>query len=187
MSCLDDMLLYNKQFVKQKQYQGYITDKYPDKRLLIVTCMDTRLTELLPRALNLKNGDAKILKTAGALISEPYGSLMRSILVGVSLLNVKEILVVGHLDCGVVNLKGEDVLKNLKKRGIRDNQVDAVIGQGIHVEKWLSGINRVEEGVMMSVRLIRNHPLLPKHLLVHGLTIDPGSGKLEVIDDGRKK
>ena len=30
-------------------------------KLAIVSCMDTRLTELLPRALGLKNGDAKII------------------------------------------------------------------------------------------------------------------------------
>lgn len=49
-------------FVEEKQYEAYLTDKYPDKKVAILTCMDTRLVELLPRALNLCNGDAKIIK-----------------------------------------------------------------------------------------------------------------------------
>ncbi|MFQ6862021.1 MAG: hypothetical protein ACLROI_04595 [Beduini sp.] len=62
---MDDILNYNKQFVEDKKYKPYETGKYPKKKLAIVTCMDTRLTKLLPAALGLKNGDAKIIKNAG--------------------------------------------------------------------------------------------------------------------------
>ena len=55
----------------QKGYEKYITDKYPDKKLAVLSCMDTRLTELLPAALGLKNGDAKIIKNAGDLVLTP--------------------------------------------------------------------------------------------------------------------
>ena len=36
--------------------------------------MDTRLTELLPAALGLKNGDAKIIKNAGGLVISAFDS-----------------------------------------------------------------------------------------------------------------
>lgn len=64
MSTIDEILAHNKTFVEEKGYLKYSTDKYPDKKLAIVSCMDTRLTELLPAALGLKNGDAKIIKNA---------------------------------------------------------------------------------------------------------------------------
>ena len=51
---LKDMLEFNKNFVKEKKYEQYITSKYPDKKIAILTCMDTRLTELLPAALGIK-------------------------------------------------------------------------------------------------------------------------------------
>jgi carbonic anhydrase len=57
---IDQIIDYNKTFVAEKGYEKYITDKYPDKKLAVLSCMDTRLTELLPAALGLKNGDAKI-------------------------------------------------------------------------------------------------------------------------------
>ena len=43
---IDKIIEFNKQFVASKSYEQYITDKYPDKRLAVLSCMDTRLTEL---------------------------------------------------------------------------------------------------------------------------------------------
>ena len=62
---IDEILKYNQEFVKEKKYEQYKTSKYPDKKIAILTCMDTRLTELLPAALGIKNGDVKIIKNAG--------------------------------------------------------------------------------------------------------------------------
>lgn len=102
---IDEILEFNKKFVAEKQYEKYATSKYPDRKLAILTCMDTRLTELLPAALGIKNGDAKIIKNAGGVIAHPYGSVMRSLLVAILELGVEEIMVIGHTDCGVQGLK----------------------------------------------------------------------------------
>lgn len=64
-----------------------------------MTCMDTRLVELLPAALGLKNGDVKIIKNAGAVISNPFGSAVLSLLIAIFELGVEEIMVIGHTDC----------------------------------------------------------------------------------------
>ena len=48
MRMIDQIIAFNKEFVAQKGYEKYITDKYPDKKLAVLSCMDTRLTELLP-------------------------------------------------------------------------------------------------------------------------------------------
>lgn len=60
MSKLEQILEYNKNFIDNKDYEKYVTTKIPKKKIAILTCMDTRLTELLPKAMNIKNGDAKI-------------------------------------------------------------------------------------------------------------------------------
>ena len=44
---IDELLKFNREFVKSKGYERFITNKYPDKKIAIVSCMDTRLTELL--------------------------------------------------------------------------------------------------------------------------------------------
>lgn len=73
MSLLQDVLEFNKKFVEEKKYELYETSKFPNKKMVILSCMDTRLVELLPHALNLRNGDVKIVKNAGALVSHPFG------------------------------------------------------------------------------------------------------------------
>ena len=66
-STIDQILEHNARFVEEREYEQFKTDKYPDKKLAVVSCMDTRLTALLMAALGLKNGDAKIINnTAGA-------------------------------------------------------------------------------------------------------------------------
>ena len=73
---IDQIIAFNKTFVEQKGYEKYLTSKYPDKKLAVLSCMDTRLTELLPAALGLKNGDAKIIKNAGGLVISAFDSAM---------------------------------------------------------------------------------------------------------------
>ena len=99
---IDQIIDYNRSFVERKGYEPFITDKYPDKKLAVLTCMDTRLTELLPAALGLKNGDAKIIKNAGGLILSPFDSAMRSLIVAIYELGVEEIMVVAHSQCGAL-------------------------------------------------------------------------------------
>ena len=64
---INEILKYNKEFVANKGYEKFVTNKYPDKKIAILSCMDTRLTELLPAALGVKNGDVKMIKNAGGL------------------------------------------------------------------------------------------------------------------------
>ena len=101
---IDEILQYNQQFVAAKGYEKYITSKYPDKHLAVLSCMDTRLTELLPAALGLKNGDAKFIKNAGGLVISPFDSAMRSLIVAIFELGVNEIMVVAHSECGACHM-----------------------------------------------------------------------------------
>ncbi|MBD1371206.1 carbonic anhydrase [Hazenella sp. IB182357] len=181
MEKLKQILAFNEQFVETKGYLPYMSDKFPNARLLIVTCMDTRLTELLPQAMNIKNGDAKILRVAGAMITEPYGSIMRSVLVAVTQLKVEEIMVVGHHDCGMVGLEGEQMIRSLQQKGISVEKMKQFDKPGETVEAWLTGVNSVEGAVLRSVQMIKEHPLFPHDIPVHALTITPDTGKLEVI------
>lgn len=118
MSTIDDILAFNEQFVEEKRYEQYETDKYPDKKLAIVSCMDTRLTELLPAALGLKNGDAKIIKNAGGVISHPFGSVIRSLLVAVFELGVETIMVVGHTNCGAQHMNAKEMIDHMLAAGV---------------------------------------------------------------------
>ncbi|WP_404456935.1 beta-class carbonic anhydrase [Oceanobacillus kapialis] len=186
MTILQDILSYNEEFVANKEYEAYQRGKVPNKRLLILACMDTRLVELLPKAMNVRNGDVKILKTAGALVSHPFGSIMRSILVGVYELGIDEICVVGHHDCGMAGIQVDKTLQKMKDRGITEEKLDTLQYSGIDFEEFLKGFDDVEESVKHSVSTVNNHPLLPTDVPVHGLVINPDTGKLDLVVDGYK-
>lgn len=175
---IDEILKYNRAFVEDKKYEKYITDKYPDKKTAIVSCMDTRLTELLPAALGLKNGDAKIIKNAGGVISNPFGSVMRSILIGIYELDVREILVIGHTDCGARYTDSRKMVEKMRERGITQENIDLIKYCGVDFDTWLGGFLDLDVSVKKSVELIRNHPLVPKDITVYGLVIDSVTGEL---------
>jgi len=184
MTSLQSILEYNREFVEEKKYEEFITTKFPDKKMVVLTCMDTRLIDLLPRAMNLRNGDAKIIRNAGAIVTQPFGNIMRSILVALYELNAKEVFVVGHHECGMTGLNASKILEKAKSNGVPENTVDTLRHAGIDLERWLTGFDNVTQGVMKSVEIIKNHPLLPAGTPVHGLIIHPETGKLDLLVDG---
>lgn len=184
MVSLTSILEHNQRFVREKKYEPYKTTKFPSKKLVIVTCMDTRLTELLPQAMGLKNGDAKIVKNAGAIVSHPFGSVMRSILIAIYELQAEEVCIVGHHECGMSGLNASSILEKAKERGVEDSCLNLLTSAGLDLKTWLTGFHSVEESVSHSVNLIKNHPLLPKKVPVHGLVIHPETGNLDVVING---
>ncbi|WP_373231549.1 beta-class carbonic anhydrase [Cohnella sp.] len=184
MRNIDEIIAFNREFVKNRSYEEYLTDKFPEKRMVIVTCMDTRLTELLPKAMNLKNGDSKIIKNAGAIITSPFGNIMRSVLIALYELNAHEVYIIGHHECGMTGLDPNNVVAHMEARGVQDHVIHTLRHSGINLNRWLTGFDSVRESVENSVDIVRNHPLLPLSTPVHGLIIHPGTGELEVVIDG---
>lgn len=179
---IDEICKYNKEFTEKNNYTEYITGKYPSKKLAILTCMDTRLTELLPAALGLKNGDAKIIKNAGGIISHPYGSVVRSLLIAILKLKVEEIMVIGHTDCGVQGLDGEDLLSLLIQRGVSTEKIAGLEKEGIDFRAWLDGFDSTEGAVADAVTVLKEHPLIPGDIIIRGFVMDSVTGKLQEVD-----
>lgn len=185
MSILEEILDFNQEFVASGEYAQFFSNKYPERQLAILSCMDARMVELLPRALGLKNGDAKLIKNAGAVVTHPWGSVMRSLLVAVLELKVKEIMVVAHYDCGMRGLNADAFLGKAREQGIPDDRVATLRNAGIDLDGWLTGFDNVEDSVRHTVGIIRRHPLMPDNVAVHGLVIHPATGKLNLVVDGK--
>ncbi|NMF03157.1 beta-class carbonic anhydrase [Clostridium beijerinckii] len=187
MSKLEEIMKYNESFVGNKDYQEYVTTKIPKKKMAILSCMDTRLTELLPKAMNIKNGDAKIIKDAGATVMHPFGGVMRSILVAVYEFGAEDVFVIGHHGCGMSNLNTKKLVDKMLDRGIKEETISTLNNAGVNVERWLHGFESVEESIKESVKMIKDHPLLPNDVRVHGLIMSPETGELDIIVNGDAK
>ena len=167
--------------ITKKLYEKFAASKYPNKKIAILTCMDTRLVELLPAALGLKNGDVKIIKNAGGVVTSPFGSVIRSLLVAIIELGVEEIMVIGHTDCGVQHIDSDMMIHHMKERGISQESIDLMKYCGINFEEWLAGFDTVEQSVKDTVDTIRNHPLIPTDIRIGGYVINTVTGELAVV------
>lgn len=187
MTIISEIFTHNRSFIARKEYEAFRTDQFPNKKLVVLTCMDTRLVELLPRAMGFRNGDVKLVKNAGAIVSHPFGSVMRSILVAIYELNAEEVAVVGHTGCGMTALSCDQILDKARARGVSEDVLATLRHSGIDLKQWLTGFDSVEAGVRESVGVIRNHPLLPNDVAVHGMLMDSDTGALNLIVEGYQK
>ncbi|MDE6512663.1 MAG: carbonic anhydrase [Muribaculaceae bacterium] len=178
---IDEILKFNARFVENMGYEKFQTSKYPDKRIAIVTCMDTRLVELLPAALGIKNGDVKMIKNAGGTITNPFDSTMRSLLVAVYELGVNEIMVIGHTGCGVQGMNAAEMLELMRRRGIDEEHISLMRHCGIDLDSWLHGFTDTSDAVNETVDLIRNHPLMARDVRVGGYIMDSETGLLSQV------
>ena len=163
---IEDILAYNKRFVAEKGYEKYITNKYPDKKIAILSCMDTRLTALLPAALGIKNGDVKMI---------------RSLMVAIYELGVTEVMVIAHSDCGACHMSSAQMIEHMKARGIKQETIDMIRFCGVDFESWLYGFEDTEKSVKGTVEAIINHPLIPNDINVSGFIIDSVTGELTPV------
>lgn len=178
---LDEILEHNQKFVKNKDYLKHITSGMPDRNMVVISCMDTRLTALLPDALGIKNGDVKMIKNAGGIVTSPIGGVMRSVLVALYAFNITNVVIIGHEKCGMASVDNSHLLEKMKERGIDESTFKTLEYLKIDVNQWLAGFDNVDEAIKDSVSLVRNHPLVAKDVRVYGLVINPETGELRVV------
>lgn len=180
LSLLDTVLEANRQFVKPNAFPPL--PKSPSKQLAIFTCMDTRLVDFLEPAMGLKRGEAKVIKNAGNTIVDPMGgAVIRSLVVGIFLLGVEEIFIIGHSDCGMAEVDADSLKQTMIKRGIPQMVIDHHVPD---LKQWLGAFSHPVENVEHVVAIIRQNPLIPHDIPVHGLLFCPNDGHLDVIVNG---
>ena len=183
MSVLDDMLQTNEKFCANPPVdytnEDHHASKLPKKHLAIVTCMDTRLVNFLEPALGLTRGDVKIIKQAGNVLTGVFDATVRSLLVCIYELGVNEIAVIGHHECGMAKTTSESLTKAMVERGVSPDAIKMVEKELV---EWADSFQRPEENVKEVVKQLRENPLIPKDVKVHGLMFHPRSGKVQLLD-----
>lgn len=178
MSLLNDVIAHNERFVSERQ--GSLK-RTPARKVVIFTCMDTRLVDFLEPAMGLKRGDTNVIKNAGTTVLDPNGGVIRSLAVAIYALDCEEVLVIGHLDCGMMQLDEKVVEQGMLKRGVSPETIDSLTpGLG----DWLGTFQDGDGNVRRVTQLLRDNPLIPDDVPVHGLMFDPASGGLTVLDSG---
>jgi len=132
--------------------------------LALVTCMDSRIEPLA--MLGLKKGDAKILRNAGARVTD---DVLRTLVLAVHLLDVRRVMVVAHTDCRMSKVTDEQV------------HADILAGSGIDTRSLdFNTVDDQQAVLAHDVRKIRSSPFLPADLAVIGCIYDLKTGALNV-------
>ncbi len=178
VNVIDHVLAHNARFISDREEP---LSKLPAKRIALFTCMDTRLVEFLEEAMGLKRGDAMVIKNAGNTLVDPCGSVIRSLMVAIFVLGCDEVFVIGHRDCGMSQINEVELEQNMMKRGV---SADVIASLQPSLKEWVGAFHDPRANVQRVVTMIRETPLLPNDVPVHGLLFDPHRGLLELIDRG---
>nr|1G5C_A Chain A, BETA-CARBONIC ANHYDRASE [Methanothermobacter thermautotrophicus]1G5C_B Chain B, BETA-CARBONIC ANHYDRASE [Methanothermobacter thermautotrophicus]1G5C_C Chain C, BETA-CARBONIC ANHYDRASE [Methanothermobacter thermautotrophicus]1G5C_D Chain D, BETA-CARBONIC ANHYDRASE [Methanothermobacter thermautotrophicus]1G5C_E Chain E, BETA-CARBONIC ANHYDRASE [Methanothermobacter thermautotrophicus]1G5C_F Chain F, BETA-CARBONIC ANHYDRASE [Methanothermobacter thermautotrophicus] len=149
-----------------------LSDLKHSPKLCIITCMDSRLIDLLERALGIGRGDAKVIKNAGNIVDD---GVIRSAAVAIYALGDNEIIIVGHTDCGMARLDEDLIVSRMRELGVEEEVIENF---SIDV---LNPVGDEEENVIEGVKRLKSSPLIPESIGVHGLIIDINTGRLKPL------
>jgi carbonic anhydrase len=169
-------------------YAGRFGDKGrlampPARRFAILTCMDARLDPA--KFAGLAEGDTHVIRNAGGRASD---DAIRSLVISYKLLGTREWFVVHHTDCGMETFT-EKVMRDLLRSsletaslgadGWRDEGQEPGSSEAEFID-WLT-IDDQPMSVAADVRRIRQHPLVPKTIPIHGYIYDVRTGRLNEV------
>ena len=118
-------------------------------------------------------------KNAGGLILSETDSAIRSLLVAIYELGVREVMVIHHSTCGACHMSYSEFKPHMLEHGIAAETLSEWEEKGI--AGWLEGFHDTEGSVRKTVATIKEHPLVPKDITVRGFIIDSVTGELSEI------
>ena len=111
----DDVLTANEAYAASYHLSGL--EGRAARGLAVLTCMDSRIDPL--GMLGLVPGDAKILRNAGARVTE---DVLRTLVLATSLLDVERVMVVAHTRCRMASGSEEAVHRAIADAGGPDTR-----------------------------------------------------------------
>lgn len=117
-----------------EKFLNNTSNKKPSRQLALFTCMDTRLVDFLEPAMGIARGEVKVIKNAGNSVTGPFESTIRSLVIGIFELGVKEVMVVSHRDCGMCDVTSGTLVQKMLARGI---SADAIKMVEKELEDWI--------------------------------------------------
>lgn len=134
------------------------------KGLGVLTCMDSRIDPLA--MLGLAPGDAKILRNAGARVTD---DVLRTLVLASHLLGVERVMVVAHTGCRMASGSEEDVHAAIRAAGGPDTRSISFLTTDDQEAALLSDVQRV-----------RSWPYLGR-VVVGGFLYDLETGRLREV------
>jgi carbonic anhydrase len=159
-----DFLAANDEYIKTFKYSGLTG--VAQKGLAIVTCMDSRINPL--SVMGMKSGDAKILRNAGARVTE---DVLRTLVLATYLLGVDKILVMPHTNCRMAEVDEATI----------HEEIDSKYGIDTSSLEFKTVVDQTA-ALISDVKLVRSYNLLNTGVSVGGAIYDVTTGKITPVD-----
>ena len=160
----DDLLAANAEYQKTFKYSGLTGQA--KQGLAIVTCMDSRINPL--SVVGMRSGDAKILRNAGARVTE---DVLRTLVLASYLLNVDRVLVMPHTDCRMAKSDEPEIHATLQEQfGVDTRSLE------------FRTVSDQVGALKIDVQRIRSYPLIRKGVTVACAIYDVSNGAITPID-----
>jgi carbonic anhydrase len=185
---IESILLENERFRKRIS-----PDKLPVQRtpgsLAVITCMDPRVNlEAIGIPGFTQQGEGtssvRIIRSIGAMAEH------RSLVIGIFLAGIREVVVLMHTDCGccLAFSKIDTIIENMKKT-LNRSQFQAfktTIGEPFRDQliDWLKVFEEPRDAIRKEIASIKSLPFVPDSVIFHGLLYDLTSGDIEVVVNG---
>ena len=160
----DDVLKANVEFVKNFKHANL--SGTARQGIAIVTCMDSRISPLA--AVGMQAGDAKILRNAGARVTD---DVLRTLVLASYLLGVTRVLVMPHTDCRMVCASDSVIHETIQSQhGVDTRSLE------------FRTVSDQRDALMVDVSRLRSYPLLKTGVTVAGAIYNVSTGQLEPVD-----
>jgi carbonic anhydrase len=161
MAVTDELLANNEQYAETV---STLLPAPPAKRVAVVTCMDARLD--VYRLLGLQIGDAHVIRNAGAVIT---ADVLRSLAISQRVLGTREVLVILHSECGLLNFDAEAF----------DATIEAETGAR---PPWSEqALSDLDADARTAVSQVQAAAFLPHPDAVRGFVVETATGRLREV------
>ena len=163
MENFQDLLKANQEFAAGFKPSGLSGEAL--KGLAIVTCMDSRIAPL--SIVGMSVGDAKILRNAGARVTE---DVLRTLVLATHLLGVNRVLIMPHTDCRMASAEEHEMHQQImEKSGIDTRSVE------------IRTVRDQKAALLKDITRVETYPLLAKNIKVMGAIYNVETGKLNPV------
>jgi carbonic anhydrase len=164
MSIIDRTVEANRKYAKgyDRSWGGR-----PAPKIVVVTCMDPRLSDL-PRILGLPLADIDVIRTGGPAVTE---DVLGELVVSTHVLGSKEILLLNHTGCGFATFTDEEL----------NAKLSASTGDASPAPMRFFSFKDPEQNTREQIKKVRSHPWIAASVPVRGFIFDVDTGLMKEV------
>jgi len=161
MGIIDKALEANRDYARK--YDSAL-GKPPAPKIVVVTCMDPRLSDL-PGILGLPQADLDVIRTGGPAVTE---DVLGELVVSNRVLGTTEILLLNHTGCGFTTFTDGELNAKLSDS----------TGDASPAPMRFFSYKDPEENTREQIKMVRSHPWISKDIPVRGFIFEVDTGRL---------